>query len=494
MRSSTSSLGDLTIKPLGHGGRECGEMDPKSDQVLESPDSRSGHPLPEPTPNPLISRADFGSFEHADIKPGRPTHPFGVNDSDRPAIPPSSPSPSRKLFISPVSELEPASLLLRRVSSRRVSQEPAPSLPAIAEVSMTFSSPPASPSVKSSPNQEPTQPSGALPSGSRSTTWTFAQEQDKAAKIPSLQLGHSLPGRINAGSRADDSKQSMPDEQRDLRLQYILKHWEDIPNSISTEDWVKTASAGTLDLKSVYDMVDRQEIEEILDFAHYSRFIMDLEHSAQPGLTLGSVFGASRYVTIAKGNLTANASHRPIPPSLPQSQWPTVTQPLGTPNRDFGWQPARGWPYRAPSGSQEGRHNSAASNKFSIPSNQLRHPAPTSTHSYQRPYSAALPNLHTSSSLHNQTTASKRGTASHPTTASTLLQSIQSQAQIHPSTLLPIPLLSEVPQVDYYPYSSYTYSPAHPYFDQPLLEHHQQSSSCGPRFLALRHSDIHRYH
>lgn len=424
---------------------------------------------------------DFESSDHDTNSPGRPIHlHLSADDSGQHLLPPGLPPPPRKGFIPPSSELEPARApsSLRRVPIRRVSQEPASSLPVIAEVSVSLSSPPISPSVEASPNQQPTQPSDAAPR-SRSNPWSFAQEESNAVTVPSLQLSPLLPVQVNFHNHvvsSDDLKQLPADEQRDLRLRDVLDHWEDIPNWISAEDWVKTASSGTMDLKSVYDLVDRQEMETILDFAHHARFLMDLDDSTQPTLTLKSVFNPSR---------------------IPFQH--SVTQPHGAPSRGSSGYHARGWPHHAPSVSQEGKPKATANNKVSTSAIPQYNLASTNVRSYSRPHSAAQPKLHTPSApFPDATTAYQRDTPSHPTTASTLLQSFQPQAQTHSSSLFPIPLLSESPQADYYPYSAYLYNTTHPHssnFNQTLLEHQQHSSSpFGPRFLALRHSGIHRYY
>ncbi|KAG8945770.1 hypothetical protein FRC04_000536 [Tulasnella sp. 424] len=532
MRSSKSSLGDLTVKASSPGGqrpvegtyvsqrapepvRECCFCCFVLSHLSESPlfvqigESRgplwrdlSSHFL-IPRPPSAILRTKSNDLTLADlnaISPGRTIQldPFTTDNTDQLAPTPTTPP---ELSTSPVPDVKLAHPLLRRVSIRRVSQEPSSSLPAIAEMSICFSSPPVSPSAVANSDRQTQSSSHAFPPTSSSTIWSLTHQEIRAVKLSPVQFAPLLPPQIRVAPKAVSTYNGESFNHR----------WEHIPNRSFTEDRTNPMPGGMIDWKWVYDLEDRNEMEAILDFAHRSRFLMDLEDRVQLALDLGSVFDTS--VRVAKpadfarnGSPYYDSQFMPYPPavavahSLFAPTQTTTIRPLGPSSSMSDQQNARGWPDQRSRGYQNGGHGSTSDVKFSTAANHSYSSVSADKQTFWPLYSATPTKVHgPSAPLQNTTTTFQANTPRYQyTTASKSLQSVQSQAQAHSSASLPPPLLTKPHHTDRYPYSSYVYTTPHPHssdLDHMFLQHQQPwNSPCGPRFLSLRHSATQRHH
>lgn len=530
MRSSKSSLGDLTVKASSPAGqrplegtyvsqrapepvRECcfccfllGHLSesPLFVQIGESRgsiwrDLFSNFLVPRPLSSAILHTKsnDLTLADLDAISPGRSIQldPFTNDNTDQLALTPP------ELSTSPVPDVKLAQPLLRRVSIRRVSQEPSSSLPAIAEMSICFSSPPVSPSAVANSDRQTQSSSHAFPPTSSSTIWSLTHQEIRAVKVSPLQFAPLLPAQIPVAPKAVSTYNGESFNHR----------WEHIPNRSFTEYWTNPIPGGMIDWKWVYNLEDRNEMEAILDFAHRSRFLMDLEDRVQLALDLGSVFDTSVRVTkpadfARNGSPYYDSQFMPHPPAVavPHSLFaptqPTTIRPLGPSSSMSDQQNARGWPDQGSRGYQNGGHGSTPNVKFSTAANHPYSSVSADKQTFWPLYSATPTKVHgPSAPLQNTTTTFQANTPLYQyTTASTSLQSVQSQAQAHSSASLPPPLLTKSHRTDRYPYSSYVYTTPHPHpsdLDHMFLQHQQPwNSPCGPRFLSLRHSTTQRHH
>ncbi|KAG8994661.1 hypothetical protein FRB90_000368 [Tulasnella sp. 427] len=472
LRSSRSSLGDLTVKPQSPNDFGVTNSPGQNEPMLTDGTSEfawssaivTASPLPLPR-LPLEPRQSFENIK-ADFRSTPSEHlavvnPLSTKDFDDKASLGSSPKkPASSTLVSRVPQV-----LLRRISLRRVSQEPAPSLPAIEEVSLTMSSPPISPSAG--------RPSRELRHIPSSNVWTLAKEEARTARNRCLQLGLLPPTPILFGSPGfgfgDANSYKLDD-----RLRHVASRWDEIPNWNVSKDWANSASGGALDLKWVYEMEDRNELEEILRFTY--RAMSSEETGIKLPLTLQAAFvsGSDHAKSMNPGlNTTHNDRLNPVGQDS-NSTHSFRFQPNTTPRQH------RSSTWSDPSPTRSSSFDNAA------PSfNANRFPGP---HPPSQPHMTSLPSMHAHSTLFKDATNARQYPipSSLYTTASSHLHPTQSsQSQLRSSASLPLPSLGEPSHSNTFSYSSYLYTTPHP--DPALLQQAQQwDAPCGPRFLGLR--------
>ncbi|KAG9000800.1 hypothetical protein FRB90_011737, partial [Tulasnella sp. 427] len=394
LRSSRSSLGDLTVKPQSPTHHALGVTDSPGQNELALTDGTSNFAwsssivTASPSPLPRLALEPRQSLENtkADFRSTPPEHlavvnPLSTRDFDDRASLGSSP---KKLASTPGSRVP--QVLLRRISLRRVSQEPAPSLPAIEEVSLTMSSPPISPSAG--------RPSRDLRPIPLPNKWALAEEDARTARNRYLQLGLQLPTPIllsSLGFGVGD-----PTYKLDDRLRHVASRWDEIPNWNISKDWANSASGGALDLNWVYEIEDRNELEDVLRYSYRAMSCEETGAGIKLPLTLQAVF------------VSASDHVKPMNPD----RNPTYDDRFNAFGQDFnsthsfGLQPNvtprqhRSYTWSDPSPTRSSNFSNA------VPSfNANRFPGP---HPPSQPHTTSLPSMHAHSTPYKDATNARQ--------------------------------------------------------------------------------------